>query len=469
MDPKGYERLSAQDASFLVFETPETPMNVGGASIFGGGPRLGRGGGLDIERIKRHIASRLHRVPRYRQRLAYVPLANEPVWIDDDRFDIDYHVHHIALPRRDGDRALKRLTADILAQPLDRRRPLWEFWVVEGLDRGRFATVTKAHHCMVDGVSGLDLAVVAMRVKPDTRIERAPAWQPLPAPPGIELLRDDVLRRARLPFAQAPRGRGGDALRSDLGQRLTAVWNTVSSGLQGAADTPLNRPIGPHRRVDWLQVDLAEVKRVKNHFAVTVNDVVLATVAGAVRRFFKRRGAKTRGADFRVAIPVNVRAPGDRSLGNRVSVWLMAIPIDESDPVRRLKKVNRTTTALKEKREALGADSVMRILEWTGTAILSLGVRFANRMSPYNLIVTNVPGPPFPLYFLGAKLLEAYAQVPLFTNQGLGVALFSYEDKLFWGFNGDWDLMPDLADFAADVDLSFRELSRAAGSKRARR
>ena len=463
-----YQRLSGQDASFLAFEGPTTPMNVGGASIFEAQSLMTPEGGIDIERIKHYVASQMHLIPRYRQRLAYIPVEGQAVWVDDERFNLDYHVRHVALPRPGDDQQLKRLAADILSRPLDRQRPLWELWIIEGLQGGRCATVNKAHHCMVDGISGVDVATVTMRTTPDAAIEPSHAWRPRRVPSGGELLRDEVLRRARLPMPARSATRGSLAVpRSDLTERLGAVWSALRAGLRAVADTPLNQATGAYRRFDWLSLDLAEVKEVKQRLGGTVNDVVLATVAGAMRRFLQRRRVPLQKLEFRVAAPVNMRAPDDRTLGNRVSVWLMDLPIQERDPCRRLAKVTAETKALRESKQALGTDVLMQVADWTGPALVNFGARFATRMNPYNLLVTNVPGPQFPLYMLGARMLEAYPLVPLFENQALGIALFSYAGRLHWGFNSDWDLLPDLHRIVEDVAESFAELRHAAARPRA--
>ena len=458
--PDNYERLSAHDATFLEFESPTTPMNVGGTSIFEGGPLMTPAGAVDVARIKQYLASQLHLIPRYRQRLAYVPVAGQPVWIDDDRFNLDYHVRHVALPQPGDERQLKWLSADIQSRPLDRKRPLWELWIVEGLDAGRFATVTKAHHCMVDGISGVDVATVTLRTTPDATIEPARRWRPRRAPPGVELLRDEVLRRARVPAARqlAAGVARSDLRRSDYARGLAAIWSMLRAGLRSAANTPINQAPGAYRRFDWLSLDLAEVKQIKNELGGTINDVVLATVAGAMRRFLQRRRVPLTGLAFRVAAPVNMRAPDDRRLGNRASVWLMELPIQERDPRRRLARICDVTSHLKQSKQALGPDVLMQIADWAGPAMVTLSTRFATRMNPYNLIVTNVPGPQVPLYMLGARVLEGYPVVPLFENQALGIALFSYAGRLCWGFNGDWDLLPDLPAFVEDVKHSFAEL-----------
>lgn len=277
------------------------------------------------------------------------------------------------------------------------------------------------------------------------------------------MLRDDVLARVRLPFASTPRVPNRDIQRSDLGQRLAAVWQTVQSGLRSAANTPFNRPLSLHRRFEWQRMDLGGIKDVKNRLGGTVNDVVLATVAGALRRFLKRRHVPLSSLDFRVAIPVNVRSEEDlHTTGNRTSVWLTALPVSERDPRRRLARICAITASLKHGGGAAGTDVMMRLADWTGPAGVALGVRLAERMSPYNLIVTNVPGPQFPLYLLDARLLQTYPLVPLFENQGLGIALFSYDGQLYWGLNADRELVPDLPSLAADLAESFAELQACA-------
>ncbi len=465
-----YDRLTAQDRSFLELEGPSIHMHVAGAFLFERGSLATPQGGVDIDAIRDSVESRLHRIPRYRQRLAWIPIENHPVWVDDDRFNIHYHVRHAALPAPGDDRQLKRLCARILSQQLDRRRPLWEMWVIEGLEHDRFALVCKTHHCMVDGVSGADLLAVLLGVTPNKEFEPGPTWYPNPAPSGLELLRDATWRRVATPFVLGAAAlsalRKPERAMEQLGDVLSGVGQALSSALSPAADTPLNRPIGPHRRFDWVGFDIAEVKRVKDHLGGTVNDVVLATVAGAVSRFLEQRGIplkRQRELDFRAFCPVSVRSAEESgTLGNRVSSLVARLPIAERDPARRLESVRAITADLKQSKQALGADVLSSVSEWTAPTLAALAARlaFANRVS--NLVVTNVPGPQIPLYLLGARMLESYPMVPLFESQGLGIALFSYAGGLYWGFNADWEQFPDLHDFVVAIDASFRELCEAA-------
>jgi WS/DGAT/MGAT family acyltransferase len=465
-----YDRLSAQDRSFLDLEGPSIHMHVAGAFLFERESLATPRGGVDIDAIRDYVESRLHRIPRYRQRLAWIPLEDHPVWVDDDTFNIHYHVRHTALPAPGDDRQLKRLCARILSQQLDRRRPLWEMWVVEGLEHDRFALVCKTHHCMVDGLSGADLLAVLLAATPHKEFEPGPTWYPNPAPSGLELLRDAAWRRVETPFVLAGAAMG--ALRNperameQLGDALSGVGQALSSALSPAGDTPLNRPIGPHRRFDWIGFDIAEVKRVKDQLGGTVNDVVLATVAGAVSCFLEQRGIplrRQRDLDFRAFCPVSVRSAEERgTLGNRVSSIVARLPIAERDPTRRLESVRAITADLKQSKQALGAEVLSSVSEWTAPTLAALAARlaFANRVS--NIVVTNVPGPQIPLYLLGARMVESYPMVPLFESQGLGIALFSYAGGLYWGFNADWEQFPDLHDFVVAIDASFRELCEAA-------
>jgi diacylglycerol O-acyltransferase len=467
MDSRTFERLSAQDSSFLVFENSNAHMHVGGAALLDASPLLRPQGGVDIERIRSYIASRLHWIPRYRQRLAFVPIENHPVWIDDDHFNLNYHVRHACLPYPGDDEQLKQLVGRIMSQQLDRGKPLWEAWIVEGVGGDRIALVTKAHHCMVDGIASVDLLSVLMTSTPDVIIEKPPPWTPRPAPSRIELLRDAFSRRVSVPPGLARTLSqvldNPDELRTQLMQRASATWQMIGAGLRRPAATPLNQPIGPHRRFDWLALDLAQVKEIKNRLGGTVNDVVLATVAGGLRRFLTDRGVSVKGLDYRVVLPVSMRSAEEHGpAGNRVSAWITSLPLHERNPRRRLEVISRTTTTLKQAKLELGADTLTEVGEWAGSGLMTLGVRLAARLHPYNLIVTNVPGPQMPLYLLGARMLEGYPQVPLFEYQGLGVALFSYAGNLCWGFNADWDLVPDLPVLVSAVAGAFRELHATA-------
>lgn len=462
-----YDRLSALDNSFLLLEGSNTFMHVSSTALYEAGPLGTEKGGIDMARIKRGIASVLHRIPRYRQKLAWVPIEGSPVWIDDADFNLDYHVRHTSLPKPGDEEQLKQLASRIMAQRLDRTRPMWEMWFIEGLEGGRFAVVSKIHHCMIDGVSGVDLMNVLMQVTPEFEIIDAPPFVPRPAPSGGELLRNELLHRLSLPLDLA---RGVRDLWQEVGEqrrdvlnRVRALATTLGTTLRPVSSTPLNRQIGPHRRLDWHTTELAEVKQVRRALGGSVNDVVLTIVTGAVRRFLEYRRVDPSDLEFRVLAPVSVRSKDDKGrLGNRVSAWILPLPLDTDDPKEQLARISETTRELKESKSAVGAEALTQVAEWTPATLLSLGARNVARLLPFNLVVTNVPGPQVPLYMMGAPMNEIYPQVPLADRTGLGIALFSYDGRLCWGFNADYEVVPDLSRFIAFLRESQEELLKLA-------
>jgi diacylglycerol O-acyltransferase / wax synthase len=465
-----YERLSPLDRTFLDLEYPEAHMHVAAVTIFDAKPVRTPGSGIDIEKIRKYVASRMHLIPRYRQRIARIPLENHPVWVDDDRFNLEYHVRHTALPRPGGDNQLKLLAGRVVSQQLDRGKPLWELWIVEGLDGDRFAMISKTHHCMIDGVAAVDLASVLLSPSPDSTIPDAQPWQPESAPSRGELIMEEARRRlgAPLEFAKVVL----DAMQNpaetaqSVSEQIFAVTETLGAGLAPASESPFNQPIGPHRRFEWTAIELADVKRVKNALGGTVNDVVLATVAGAVGSFLHGRGFSPQAIaelDFRAMVPVSLRTPSSQpgTLGNQIASWAARLPIAETDPRRRLEAVRAVTGNLKQSRQAMGAEVLARVSEWTVPTLLSLAMRLAARARSFNLTVTNVPGPQIPLYMIGSRMLAAYPLGPLFLDQALNIALLSYDGQLHWGLNGDWDVLPDLRDLVAAIHASFDELIQA--------
>ncbi len=470
-----YERLSVLDRTFLDFEHPSQPQHVGATLIVESGPLQRPGGGVDADRIREHVAARLHRIPRYRQKLAWIPLENHPVWIDDDTFNIHYHVRHTSLPRPGSLRQLKRLAARIMSQQPDQGKPLWELWIVEGLADGRCALISKTHHCMIDGIAGVDLLSVLLSPSSDEPPAEENAWLPQPAPSGLELLRREAWRRLGTPLA-ATRG-AIDALSRPqeslerVGESVEALGEALAAGLRPSSATPLNRPLGPHRRFDWTTLELAEVKAVKNELGGTVNDVVLCTVAGALGTFLARRGVTRQQQarlELRAMVPVSVRPTDERgTTGNQIALWAATLPVAEVDPRRRLAAVRETTAALKRSKQALGASVLAAVSEWTVPTLLSMASRAVYRNRAANMVVTNVPGPQVPLYLLGARMVETYPMLNLLTEQSLGVALFSYAGRLHWGFMADWDLVPDLHDFVEAIEQTFDELCETAEIKRA--
>ncbi|RIL04746.1 MAG: wax ester/triacylglycerol synthase family O-acyltransferase [Proteobacteria bacterium] len=463
-----YERLTALDATFLEIEDENVHMHVGAISIFEGGELLRADGSIDFARIRRISAPAMARNRRFRQRLEHVPLLGHPVWVDDARFNLDYHLRHTALPEPGDERQLKRLFGRLMSQKLDVHKPLWEMWFVEGLEGGRFAVISKIHHCMIDGVSGVDL--IAMLMDPDAEADARRAeeegaltarpWLPRPPPTPAELLAGEARRRAALPLEVLRAGVGAIAHPVESAERfrdqLEALRSFLAPGLEGGTHTPLNPDIGPHRRFDWLAMDLAEVKDVRRKLGGTLNDVVLATVAGAVRRLLEARGVRVDELGFRAQIPVNIRALDEHGqLGNRIAMLLADLPVAEGDPRKRHAAVVATTSHLKESHQARGAEILEQIGDWTAKEFLAAIARITGQRLAYNVVVTNVPGPPVSVQLLGARMTAIYPLVPLFANQAVGIALFSYDTGLFWGFNADWDSMPDLHDLVEAVRSEF--------------
>lgn len=463
-----YARLSALDRSFLDIEDRNTHMHVGATCVFDVGPLAGPDGGIDIERVRAYVESRLHLIPRYRQHIARIPIEGHPVWIDDEQFDIRYHVRHLSLPRPGCERELKRLAGWINSQQLDRGKPLWEMWVVEGLENDRFALIAKTHHCMIDGLAGADLMTVLLQPNPGTAIDEPHRWRPRPAPTRARLLRDAGLRWATLPLrvglalANNPVGLWNNA--SDL---ASALYESTAASLQHASETPLNRAIGSHRRFDWLTFDLDRVKAIKNRLGGTVNDVVLAVVSGGIRSYLDKRGVTLDGNPdfvFRAFCPVGLQTSRrGTSGGNFVSAMLMDLPVTEADPVKRLGRIHEFTRSHKGGAPIRGTEVLEDLADEFFPGLLGLFASAVESSRGYNLVVTNVPGPQFPLYLLGSRMAESYPLVPLFGHQGVGIALLSYRGHLCWGFSADRDIVPDLHDLVEGVRRAFEELGERAG------
>ncbi len=456
-----YERLSAQDNSFLLAEETNVPLHVAAVGIYHIGDLGTANGGVQIRKFKRALEAQFHRIPRYRQRIQWVPFEERAVWVDDEHFNLDYHIRHTALPKPGGLDELKALAARITAIPLDRSRPLWEIWLIEGLAEDRFAMLSKIHHCMIDGSSGADVAQILMSPSPEHEVGDARPFVPRSSPDNLELLMDAVRLRARLPLGMiegwARFQRTTEDIGAELGARFSALSDLVNWAVTPSSDTPINGSLSPHRHVDWLTLPLDDIKAVRRALNCTINDVVLSTVTGAIRQYLLRRGLDVNELDFRVSAPVNVRRTEEKGqLGNRVSTWIVRLPLDEAKPREWVRRISETTRDLKESRQALGFEMMMQAAEYLPASLVAMGARAAE--GPINMIVTNVPGPQFPLYLLGAKLLELHPLVPLMNGTGLGIALFSYDGKLHVGLNADYDLVPDLSPVTALFAQAFMAL-----------
>ena len=423
------DRLTGLDASFLHLEDASAHMHVASVMLFEGPPP-------PYDDLLEAFELRLPLVPRYRQRLAFVPLGQgRPRWVDDPHLNLRYHVRSTALPSPGSERQLQELAGRVFSQQLDRDKPLWEVWLVEGLEDDRFAVLSKTHHALVDGISGVDIISVLFDTSPEPVTPAGPGdrWLPRPLPrarpaarrgagrarhdPG----RDRPLRARRVP-RPAPHPRAPRATpRSGVG---AMAW----AGLNPAPSSPYNAPIGPHRRFTWVRANLRDIKAIKDSLGGTVNDVVLATVAGALGRHLRRRGQNTDGLELKAMVPVSVRRDVERgALGNRVAAMMAPLPVWCQEPVARLDIVREELKGLKSGGQAVGAQVLTDLSGFAPSTIMDQASRLMARQRFFNLVVTNVPGPQFPLYLLGRRMLDPFPMVPLAKNQGIGVALLSYD------------------------------------------
>lgn len=460
-------RLTGLDASFLHLENDGAHMHVAGVMLFDGAPP-------GYEQLVAATESRLHVVPRYRQKLAFVPLGQgRPRWIDDPHLNLRYHIRRTSLPRPGSEEQLRALAGRVFSQPLDRDKPLWEMWLVEGVapdadGAPRFAMLSKTHHALVDGISGVDIMSVLFDNSPDPpELGEPPRWMPRPEPSRAQLLAEALLERATVP-AEAARSvravfRGPRQVARRAGESFVGVGAMAWAGLRPTPGSPYNVDIGPHRRYAWVRASLDDVKAIKDALGGTVNDVVLATVAGGLRRHMQRRGAK-QVESLRAMVPVSVRSADERgSLGNRVAAMMAPLPVSEEDPQRRLATIAASMQGIKRSGQAVGAQVLTQLSGFAPPTLMAQGSRLVSTKRLFNLVVTNVPGPQYPLYLLGCELRDAFPMVPLAKGQGLGIAIMSYNGRMNFGLLGDWDAMADLDDFAGDLQASLGELADAAG------
>ncbi|MDQ6819349.1 MAG: wax ester/triacylglycerol synthase family O-acyltransferase [Actinomycetota bacterium] len=466
MPQQHLDRLTSTDASFLHQEGPASHMHIGGVLIFEG-PPPSLGEYLD------HVRSRLHLVPRYRQKLAVPPLEmGRPLWIDDASFNLEYHVRHSALPAPGTEEQLLRMTARIASQQLDRSRPLWESWLVEGLSDDRFALIFKTHHSLVDGVSGVDLATVLFDLKraPAAGTPETDPWRPRPEPSEAELvlagIRGIVSGASELAEAAIGAASRPSSTLNLLRDAFEGLGEIVWAALNPAPETPLNVEIGPHRRFAVVRQQLADYKQIKDALGGTVNDVVLAVVSGGLARWLRSRGVRTEGLEMRALVPVSVRTQDDRgTLGNRLAAMRGPLPVYIDDPIARLRFVSREMNGLKESKQAVGAATLAAVNNLAPPTILAQASRLNFSTRLFNLIVTNVPGPQFPLYVLGRKLQDLLPIAFLPRDHALAVAIMSYDGHLAYGLLADYDALEDLGVLADGLEESLAELLEAARGK----
>lgn len=460
------DRLSAVDASFLAQERANSHMHIGAVLLL-------EGPAPSYEDFLNHIRSRLHLVPRYRHKLAFPPVeTGRPIWIDDTSFNLEYHVRHTALPSPGSEEQLRALAARVHSQRLDRAKPLWELWLVQGLEGGRFALISKSHHALVDGVSGVDLMTVLFDLTPVPQVapHEGEPWTAQPEPNAVQLAARGVKGLLKLPLdlaggALAVATHPGSSL-DQVKEALEGIGEVAWAGLNPAPDTPLNIPIGPHRRLGFVRNDLDDFKLVKNTLGGTVNDVVLSVVAGGLRTWLRARGVRTEGLELRALVPVSVRTKDDDGqLGNRIVVMRGPLPVYVEDPVARLRVVRQAMDGLKESKQAVGAAAISGLEALAPPTILAQASRLQFSTRLFNLLVTNVPGPQFPLYILGRELQDTYPIAFLPDNQSLAIAIMSYNGGMDFGLLGDYDNLTDIEDLAQALRDALAELVTAAGGR----
>jgi WS/DGAT/MGAT family acyltransferase len=457
------ERLTRLDASFLYLEEPGTPMHVGGLLILEPPP-----GGL--EALAALIEARLPLVPRYRQRVAEVPghVAN-PVWVDDPEFDITYHVRRSGLPRPGTEAQLMDLVSRVTSRSLDRDHPLWEAHLVEGLADGRVAVITKTHPALVDGLGAVEIGQVLLDVQPDAPAPEPTEWRPQPPPTGTQLFVQALDEYARRPSSVVDTVRGAVTdVRATAG-RLSGVagglLRTARSTLLSAPNSPLNVPVGRQRRVTLARADLADIKRIRRSGGGSINDVLLTVVTGALREWLLSRGQPVvAGTSVRALVPLSLQ-DSDGGGGNRVSSFLVDLPVGEPNPRVRLTRLSFAMGGIAQHGQSVGADSLIALTGFAPPTLHAMGARAARGLSRrlFNLVVTNVPGPQVPLYAAGGQMLEVFPVVPLARGQGLSIGMTSYDGRVYFGLNADLDSVGDVHVLADLIEQEVADLVEAAG------
>jgi len=461
------ERLTALDAQYLHLETPANHMHVAGLMIFD--PASRPQGPLTFEDVHRLIDQRIHLVPRFRQRVRTVPFnAGRPVWVDDARFDLGFHVRRSALPAPGGRRELADAVQRIHSRPLDRSKPLWELYFFEGLEDGHVGILSKVHHCMIDGMSGMDIATILLDFTVEPRSVEPQAFVPAPEPTAQELLADAIRQQVTNPISAglevARTALRAPAVVLEQAQHLAQGLAQVLARGQ-APESPLNQRVGPNRRFAMAEAPVEDFKMVKNALGGTVNDVVLATVAGALNRFLTHRAVVAEGMTLRAMVPVSTRDPSKESaLGNLVTNIFVDLPVGPMDPVKRLRAITAVTKDLKSSHQAVGAAALMSLGTWAPPTLHALAARLASRGRFINLTVSNVPGPQVPLFMDGARLIITYPLMPLAESCGLSIGVTSLSGVMGFGFTSDWDTLPDIEIVRDGLIASLEDLKKAAGT-----
>jgi diacylglycerol O-acyltransferase / wax synthase len=451
--------MSPQDAMFLHVENDVTPMHIGGVSIFEGPPP-------PFEELRAMVGSKLDLTPRYRQKVRFVPLGmGEPIWVDDPHFNIDYHLRHSAVPAPGSETQLRATAARVFSQHLDRSKPLWEIWMVQGLDEDRWALLSKVHHCMVDGVAATDMMSLMFGERPEAA--NGEVWHPDPEPTGIDLIAYSARHRLRDPAAQVR-----FALRAPS-EVLRAVGNAaralaVAAPAMRPGTSSLTGPIGPHRVWSWAKVPLTSVKEVRSALGGTVNDVVLTLITNGYRELLQgRREPISSTTVIRTMVPVSVRKPGESGVyNNRVSAVFARLPVGIENPIERLHDIRSQMDGIKSSKQAVAGDALAQLSGFAPPMLLALGSRLATRSARLNMdtATTNVPGPQLPLHTLGRRLLASYPYVPIVGSIRIVVAIFSYDGELYFGVTGDRDHAPDIDTLTAGIEADIDSLLKGGSS-----
>jgi diacylglycerol O-acyltransferase len=464
------ERLTGLDAAFLSLETPSNHMHLIAVAIL---DPTEAPGGFTAETLKRLIESRLDRLPPFRRRVVRVPFGlHHPLWIEDPGFDIDFHVRQVALPAPGGERELAAFVGEVAGWPLDRDRPLWQMWVAEGLEHGYVALVAKVHHAAIDGASGVEVLANLVDLEPtpvpEVRAGENPEpWQADRVPNDVEMIGASMVSIARQPVRMA---RAVVHLGKSLARLGTRLRNeVVHTGVPFTAPRlSWNVMISPHRQTAFSRISLDDVKAVKDAYGATVNDVVLATLSGAFRRYLLERD-ELPDKPLVAVIPTSVRSMDEKQLGNRVSAMFTQLSTDQADPLDRLHAVQETMSGAKQVHADIGGNTLEEWAELAAPAMLARGarlygqLRLADRHPPvYNIVMSNVPGPQFPLYMAGSRLVDLYPMGPAFDGAGLNVTSMSYRDQIDIGFMACRETVPDLWRLASEVPEALAELVKLA-------
>jgi len=464
MSQTHYDRMSTLDASFLALEDRDAPMHVGSVALFDATPYHRRDGSLDFERIEQLVMQIFPTNPRLCQKVWW-PRGAPPVWIDDEAFDPSYHFHRVAVPMPGTLVEFQELCGRILSSRLDTTRPLWEAWIVDGIEGNRFGLIWKLHHCIADGIGVRNILIGYLGTEPSGEVPKPFVFSPRPPPSLSQLHLENALHRFDKSREIADRIRelaaSGPGLADVIADAAGGLALSATELLGGASPTPLNGDGGAHRRFAWTSCSFRAFREIREQTGAKINDIALAAVAGALRRFLLGRGVAVDELDFKVMVPVNVRREGDPDASNRVSNMAVPLPLHEPDPRRRLMRTFEATTHAKASGQSRVGEWLAVAGDWAGAFLPVPVVRFAAERLPANLVVTNIPGPQFAQYLGESELLASYPLVPLSPGQRLGIALYGYNHTMYWGFNADRDRVPDLAELVAAVDAEIEQLRRA--------